>query len=132
MIDRGNLHPFDALEGHSYARLTTFRRDGRAVSTPVWFAILDDRLHIFTDKESGKVKRIRNNPQVTLTPSDFRGRSRGGTVRAAARIMDDAEFESADRALQEKYGWQYRLAQTVIRLLGKSEQWAFLELRLVA
>lgn len=121
--------PFDVLEGHRYMRLTTFRGSGEGVSTPVWFARTGDRLHVVTDIESGKAKRIRNNPGVTLAPSDFRGRPRGGSVEAVARIMDEQESEVADRALREKYGWQYGAFNLVIRLLGKSSNHAFLELR---
>jgi SAM-dependent methyltransferase len=50
-------------------------------------------------------------------------------IRAEARILDGAEGEAADRALREKYGWRYRLAQAVVRLLGLSARRAFLELR---
>jgi len=57
LVARDDPHPFSTLEGHRYMRLTTYRRDGEAVSTPVWFAILDDRIHVFTDNESGKVRR---------------------------------------------------------------------------
>jgi PPOX class probable F420-dependent enzyme len=118
---------FGVLEGHRYARLTTFRRNGYPVSTPVWFALVGDRIYVFTDLESGKVKRIRNDPRVTLSPSDFRGRSKGDSVRVTARVMDGGEV--ADRALREKYGLRYQMAQAVIRLLGKSARRAFLELR---
>src|SRR5829696_889917 len=127
MSDEGRL-----LEGHSYARLTTFRKSGGPVSTPVWFALVDERVYVFTDVESGKVRRIRNDPRAALAPSGFRGRPRGEGVRAEARILNPAEHETADRALREKYGWRYRLAQAVISLLGLSARRAFLELRPVA
>jgi PPOX class probable F420-dependent enzyme len=122
------------LEGHSYARLTTFRKSGEPVSTPVWFALGPghERVYVFTDVESGKVRRIRNHPRVGLAPSGFRGRPRGAEVRAEARILDRAEYETADRALRDKYGWRYRLAQAVISLLGLSARRAFLELRPLA
>ena len=122
------------LEGHSYARLTTFRKSGEPVSTPVWFALGSghERVYVFTDIRSGKARRIRNDPCVRLAPSSFRGRPRGGEVRAEARILERAEHEVADRALREKYGWRYRLAQAIISLLGLSDRRAFLELRLVA
>jgi PPOX class probable F420-dependent enzyme len=122
------------LEGHSYARLTTFRKSGEPVSTPVWFALGPGhkRVYVFTDVESGKVRRIRNDPRVGLAPSGFRGRPRGAEVRAKARILDRAKHEIADRALREKYGWRYRLAQAVISLLGLSGRRAFLELRSLA
>lgn len=121
-------HPFDALEGHRYIALTTLRRSGEGVSTPVWFARVGGRLNVVTDIESGKARRIRNNPVVTLAPCDFRGRPRGGSVEAVARIMDEREFDVADRALRKKYGWQYRMFDLVIRSLGKSANHAFLEI----
>ena len=127
MNDEGRL-----LEGHSYARLTTFRKSGEPVSTPVWFALVDERVYVFTDVESGKARRIRNDPRVMLAPSGFRGRPRGESFRAEARILDQAEHETADRALRAKYGWRYRMAQAVISLLGLSARRAFLELRPVA
>ena len=121
---------FADLEGHGYALLSTFRKNGRPVSTPVWFSLAGDRLYVFTDLESGKVKRIRGDPRATLSPCDFRGRRTSGvSLRAEARILDRAGSEVADRALREKYGWRYGLAQVVIRLLGKSARRAFLELR---
>ena len=58
---------FEYLEGHRYARLTTYRKSGEPVPIPVWFAVVryaDDRLYIFTDARSGKAKRIRNDPRV--------------------------------------------------------------------
>ncbi|HEV8045301.1 MAG TPA: hypothetical protein VGP38_08985, partial [Rubrobacter sp.] len=88
-----------------------------------------DLAYVFTDVGSGKAKRIRADPRVTLAPSDWRGRPLGGSIPATARFVDEAEEEAADRTLREKYGWQYALAQNVLGLLGKSDQHAFLELR---
>lgn len=121
---------FGVLEGHRFIRLTTYRRSGEAVPTPVWFALVEDRAHVFTELHTGKVKRIRNDPRVTLAPSNFRGRPRGESVEATARIMDEAEIGVADRALREKYGWQYRAYWTVMRLLRRTPpEHVFLELR---
>jgi PPOX class probable F420-dependent enzyme len=120
---------FARLMGHQYLRLTTYRKTGEPVPTPVWFALADGHLYVFTDLESGKVGRIRNDPRVTLAPSTFRGRPRSGEVRAEARILDPAEHARADRALRDKYGWRYRLAQAVIGWLGLSGRRAFLALR---
>jgi uncharacterized protein len=123
------VRPFEALEGHQYARLTTHRENGEPVPTPVWFALADGHVYVFTDLESGKVRRIRNDPRVTLVPSSFGGRPRGEETRAEARVLDPAGHARADRALREKYGWRYRTALAVVRLLGKSARQAFLELR---
>ena len=120
---------FGVLEGHEFARLTTYRKGGKPVPTPVWFALAEGRVYVFTDVESGKVKRIRYDPRATLAPSGFRGRPRGEEVRVEARVLGRAEHEVADRALRGKYGWRYRLAQEVYDRLGQSARRAFLELR---
>jgi uncharacterized protein len=121
--------PFGALEGHQYLRLTTYRASGEPIPTTVWFALVGDHIYVFTDAESGKVKRIRGDPRVTLAPSGFRGHPRGKSIQAEARVMDGAEHERADRELRDKYGRRYRLAQAVIGWLGLSARRAFLELR---
>lgn len=121
-------HPFDTLEDHSYLSLTTYRKSGERVSTPVWFARAGDALYVFTDVESGKVKRIRNDPRVSLAPCDMRGRVRGGSIEAAARALDEHEFALADRAFAGKYGWRYRGARTYLRFRGKDPRSAFLEI----
>ena len=57
------------IQGQKYISLTTFRKDGTALATPVWFGEEDDKLYIMTRSISGKYKRIRNNPQVRVAPA---------------------------------------------------------------
>ena len=121
-------NPFDVLEGHRYVRLSTFRKSGEAVPTPVWFARVDDDLCVVTGRNTGKAKRIRNNPGVALAPSDFRGRPKDRDVRAFARLTDEQKGGAADRALRGKYGWQYSVFEFVERLLGSADELVFLEL----
>ncbi len=125
----GPSNPFDALAGHHYARLGTFRKSGEAVPTPVWFARVGERFHVVTGRNTGKAKRIRNNPEVVLAPCDFRGRPKGRDVRAVARLTDEHKGGAADRALRSKYGWQYRVFEFVERLRGAADELVFLELR---
>ena len=122
-------NPFDALDGHRYVRLSTFRRSGVAVPTPVWFARVGENLSVVTGRNTGKVKRIRNNPEVTLAPSGFRGRPKGQDVRAIARLTDGQKGGPADRALRRKYGWQYRVFEVVEGLRGAADDLVYLELR---
>ena len=61
------------LERTTYLSLTTFRRDGRPVATPVWFALDGDSILIWTGANAGKAKRIRNNPNVMVAACDFKG-----------------------------------------------------------
>lgn len=117
---------FSALSGETYVSITTFRKSGAAVSTPVWIVADGDRLLVTTAPSSGKVKRIRNNNRVELTPCDMRGNLVEGaaTVSALASVRNDAEtLEAMDAALQKKYGAKYtaiRLAQKVRGTIGQS------------
>ena len=122
-------NPFDALAGHRYVRLSTFRKGGAAVPTPVWFARMGENLYVVTGRNTGKAKRIRNNPDVVLAPSDFRGRPKGRDLRAVARLTDEPKGGPADRALRKKYGWQYRVFELVEGLRGAADELVFLELR---
>ena len=120
--------PFDALDGHRYVRLSTFRKSGAAVPTPVWFARVGDLLYVVTGRETGKAKRIRNNPNVVLAPSDFRGKPKGPDLRATARLTNQRKGDPADRALGQKYGWQYRAFGRVESLIGSPDELVFLQL----
>ena len=81
--------PFEVLDGHRYMRMTTYRRNGEGVPTTVWLALVDGRAYVFTGTQTGKAKRIRNNPRVMLTPSNFRGKPKvRSSIEAEARLME--------------------------------------------
>jgi PPOX class probable F420-dependent enzyme len=86
-----------------YLSLTSFRRDGTGVATPVWFVEADGRLLVETDAGSYKVRRIRRNPQVTIAPCTATGRLRGTPVPAWAELLPDAEVARVDRLMGDKY-----------------------------
>jgi len=120
---RREPHPFDALEGHQFLRMTTFRRSGEAVSTPLWFEISSGRLYATTPTDSGKMKRIRNNPQVVLAPSDARGRPRGESIEGLARQLGEGEApEDAHRAYWKKYGLKLSAARLFFRIFFGEEE----------
>ena len=101
--------------------LTTYRRDGTPIRTPVNIAVDGDRDRAFirTWDATWKFKRIRNNPEVEFAPSTFRGHSTGPAIRARARVLSGAESEHARQALNRKYPFfQGMLIQLVHRLLG--------------
>ncbi len=120
--------PFSVLDGHNYLSLTTFRKTESAVSTPVWFAEVDGKLVVTTDGRSGKAKRIRSNPAVTVTACDMRGQALGPAVQATARILSQDEGAFADHALLRKYGWQMRLLKLSIKLQRQTDRRIFLEI----
>lgn len=87
-----------------YVLLTTFKKDGTPVGTAVWAALDGDRLLVWTESESWKVKRIRRNPDVTLQVCDIKGKPKGDIVKATAAILDDAGTERARDVIKKKYG----------------------------
>jgi len=99
----------ERLGNSNYVLITTFRRDGTPVPTPVWAARDGDELLIWTQSKAGKVKRIRNNPRVELAECDARGRSRGEPVTGTARILDAEATERGRRVLKRKYGLTGRI-----------------------
>jgi PPOX class probable F420-dependent enzyme len=86
-----------------YLSLTSFRRDGTGVATPVWFVEADGRLLVETDAGSYKVRRIRRNPRVTIAPCTATGRLRGTPVPARAKRLPDTELARVDRLMGDKY-----------------------------
>ncbi len=88
----------------AYLLVTTFRKDGTPVPTPVWVGRDGDELIVWTPTTAGKVKRVRNNPIVELTACDLRGKPRGETVKGTARILDADGTERGRRLLKKKYG----------------------------
>ncbi len=94
-----------ALARGRYISLTTYRRDGRAVATPVWFALDGSRIIVWTDAASGKAKRVRANGRAAIAASDGRGRTRQPPMEARARVLPESEFGRANGILTAKYRW---------------------------
>ena len=92
-----------------YLSLTTFRRDGTPVATPVWLARRGDELVAFTAQSTGKAKRLRNDGRVLLAPCDMRGRLTGDAVAGTARLVDDAETVVILDLVRRRYGLTGRL-----------------------
>ena len=96
------------IRGQKYISLTTFRKNGQAVKTPVWFAEQDGKLYVKTRNDSGKYKRIRNNPQVKVAACTMGGKITGPEFSASARVLPPDNGGKATKALHRKY-WLSRL-----------------------
>jgi uncharacterized protein len=102
---------FSVFDGHKYLSLETFKKNGQGVRTPIWFAAdpageLNSsaaKLYIYTVDNTGKVKRIRNNPRVRIAPCDMRGKILGEWIDAAAEIVAKEEAVRGMRLLNKKY-----------------------------
>ena len=86
-----------------YLSITSYKRDGRGVATPVWFVQRDGRLLVETDAASGKVKRICRNPHVRVAVCTASGRLRGEQVPAVAEILPGSEIGAVERLIADKY-----------------------------
>ncbi|MFF2550047.1 PPOX class F420-dependent oxidoreductase [Nocardia sp. NPDC058058] len=105
-------NPFGPVGTAKYVLLTTFKKDGTPVGTPLWAALDNGRLYIWTVTDSWKVKRIRRNPQVTVQACDVRGKPNGEIVSGKAVILDDAGSDRVRGLVKRRYGLQGHLVVT--------------------
>jgi PPOX class probable F420-dependent enzyme len=107
----------EALFPGRYLSVTSFKRDGTGVATPVWSVSDGKRLFAFTDLHSGKVRRIRRDPRVLVASCRVNGKLRGEPVPARAEVLTaTAELERVQKLLIERYKVTYRLVILFYRL----------------
>ena len=104
-----------ALNGAKYISLTTYKKDGTPVATPVWVAAHENHYYVITGGASGKVKLIRNNPKVKIAVCDVRGRITGPSTEATASLLDTPGTKLVEQLMSRKY----RLTYTFMNLAGK-------------
>jgi hypothetical protein len=101
---------FDQFSRKQYLNLETFRKSGAGVKTPVWFVQEGETIYIQTLAESGKVKRIRNNGRVNITPCKMDGTPAGMWIPANAREITDTDTsKKVNHLLDKKYGLMKKL-----------------------
>jgi hypothetical protein len=116
--EAGSQPDFSSLEGHKYCLLTTFRRNGDPVPTPVWFGLSGGRAYVRTGAGVAKVKRIRANPRVTVAPCTVRGKPLGPVAEGRARIVPASDESRAELALQANYGLGRRVYEHTAGSVG--------------
>ena len=93
----------ESLGRAAHLSLTPFRRDGRPVATPVWFAVDGECLVVWTGAAEGKVKRIGNNSRVAVGVCDFKGTVKGSALEASAILLPSEAGARVHRLLNRKY-----------------------------
>jgi uncharacterized protein len=93
---------FEDFRRRRTALLTTYKRDGTAVATPVTLAVDGERTYVRTWDSAWKAKRMRNNPAVLVAPSTVRGRATGPAIGARSRLLDGEEARHAARAIARR------------------------------
>jgi uncharacterized protein len=109
------------ISDEKYVASTTYRTSGAAVPTQTWICALDgSRVGFWTSSASGKCKRLRGNPRITLQPADARGRVKGGSrsVEGTAELVTSgADFDAIQSRIRAKYGVMVPITR-VLNLLG--------------
>ncbi len=113
----------DRLLAAPYINLTTYRRTGEGVTTPVWFARVGQPLYVFSAGNAGKVKRLRADARVAIARCDARGGPLGERSESTATLVSgEDEAARAYAALLGKYGWQMRVANFFSALSGRKKE----------
>lgn len=113
------------LGDERFVALTTFKRNGEQVSTPMWIGRDGTDLFAWTPADSWKVKRVGNNPRVLLAPSSRFGKVRDGavTVEGTARVITDpATVDRLEGRIRRKYGLQYRLVTLIETIAARGRK----------
>jgi uncharacterized protein len=106
----------DRLGSGKYLLVTSYRKNGTPVATPVWVVRDGDGLGVWTAADSFKVKRIRRRADVLVGPCDLRGNPTGDQVPATAEIADTATTARYRDLIARKYGILGRLTLLGSRL----------------
>ena len=101
---------------HNYLNLESYKKTGNPVTTPMWFAEYNGALYVYSLANAGKVKRIRNNANVRVVPSDRRGKPKGEWVEAKAHILNERGAELGHELLNKKYRWMKRIGDIFSKL----------------
>ncbi len=112
----------DELARQKFVSLTTFKKSGEAVATPMWIGRDGDDVFVWTPANSGKVKRVRNDARIMLAPSTRTGKVRsdahqvGGTAQVVA---DTGTVQRLAEFLRRKYGLEFRIVTFIERVLAR-------------
>jgi PPOX class probable F420-dependent enzyme len=115
---------FAALKRNQFINLTTYRKNGVRVTSPVGFALENGKIYGMSQTQAGKIKRMRINPKVAIAPSTMSGKPLGEELEARARLLGPEEYKLAETALKRKYGLQL----AIFSLFMKKTEHVFWEL----
>ena len=111
------------FEAKRYLNLETYRKNGKGVQTPVWFAAADNvLLYVYTTATSGKAKRIRRTGVVKIAPCDARGKVTGAWSSAHAEIVSGEEFSRGMQLLNRKYRPWKQILDLSLRLFPRHQR----------
>jgi PPOX class probable F420-dependent enzyme len=112
----------DRLDDEQFVSLTTYKRNGEGVATPLWIAADDGQLVFWTPADSWKVKRVRRDARVTMRPCSRSGKVAPGapTVEGRGHVVDDAaEVARVEAMFKRKYGLGFRVVTALEKLVRR-------------
>jgi uncharacterized protein len=116
---------FDRIAAEKFVSLTTFKRDGSAVATPMWIARDGEHLVAWTPTDAWKVKRIARDPRVELAPSGRTGKVADGApvLHGTAEVVTDPSYvDHAEAVIKAKYGFEFRIITFVEAVLARGRK----------
>ena len=126
-------YTFSDLDKEKYMTLTTFRKTGEAVVTPVWFAESKGVIYVGTGISSGKIKRIRHTERVTLAACTMSGKVTGTEIEGRARILSEPEeIMAAKAAMSKKYGLTRSIYYFILNSIGSFRRKPQIDLAYIA
>lgn len=105
------------LENEKYINLETYRKNGNAVQTPVWFVLSDNLIKVVTREKTGKVKRLKNNPKIRFAICEFKGKLKGDWHSGISKFLDDDQIKKILKLRKKKYGF----FSTMVAMMSKSK-----------
>ncbi len=100
----------DILENEKYISLATYKKNGNTVQTPVWFVVDSGLIYVITRSLTGKVKRLKNNPEVKIAPCTFGGKTIGEWIMGTATKIEGNKAQNAIKMRKKKYGFRATIA----------------------
>lgn len=107
------------FEKQKYLCLETYKKTGKTVKTPVWFVISDGIIYVATTESSGKVKRLKNNKSVRITPSNYKGDPKSNWIEGQAFFGDETELNLTMSLRNKKYGLLAKIIGMFVSQNGK-------------
>ena len=115
------MNELDRLSESKYISISTTRKNGEKIATPVWVTREGNALYVITGADSGKVKRIRNNPHVEVAPCDARGRLKGDVVAGTVEILDADGTEEVRSRVSKRFGLMYKVLTLMEKVRGSGD-----------
>jgi uncharacterized protein len=114
-----------ALAAQKFVSVTTYKKNGDAVATPMWVGRDGDHLFVWTPADSVKIKRVRNDPRVTLVPCGRFGKPNNDAEPVAGTaevITEPATVRRLAEVIRHKYGLEYWVVTLIERLAARGEK----------